>query len=297
MNVLASRLPATTPVVVLHHLGGDDEQVVETTADGLRSFDEADHLTSVWIEDLRTAGVAVEDLVVLTRTLRERCVWDQEQTHTSLLRHLLEESYEVIDAIEAFVADGSRDAAHVVEELGDLLFQVLFHSELGDEEGLFTLTEVADSVHAKLVARHPHVFADATIADSDDAARQWERLKLDEKRRGSVTEGVPLQLPALTLYTKLRRKASSVGVDSPSPEASRERAASALESIDVPASPAADTGVDADVDGAWSELVTAVVDLARHCGVDLESVLRRRSLALRAEILAHEAGNPSNSDD
>jgi tetrapyrrole methylase family protein/MazG family protein len=290
LAVIADRLGADTEVTVLHHLGGDDEVVMTLRADELARFNRADHLTSLWVERLDTAGTEVERLVALTRTLRERCVWDREQTHASLMRHLLEEAYEALDALDRFVRSDRHDPSEVVEELGDVLFQIAFHCELGVEEGLFDLRDVASRVHDKLVSRHPHVFSDALVRDADEAAARWEELKRDEKGRASVTDGVPLDLPALTLYAKMRRKAISIGLTVRDGEALREHAARALTSIEVPATAVGDASADL-VEGSWSELVASMCDLARHCGVDLEATLRRRALSVRDEIVRAEAGN------
>ena len=197
-----------------------------------RSF-EPDHLTSLWIPELaapvagragsaRRAGPHPAGAVPV----------GPEQTHGSLSRHLLEESYEVLEAIDGLVAvdaDASaspeqmeRAVAHLEEELGDLLFQVYFHATLAAEEGRFTLADVARGVHDKLVARHPHVFGD-TVADSpDQVATNWEASRRLEKGRASVTEGIPAALPALALAAKLQRKALTVGIDLPGAAAEAE---------------------------------------------------------------------------
>ena len=125
-----------------------------------------------------------------------RCPWDRSQSHGSLARHLLEETYEALDAIEAVAAtepDVAPEAMdHLAEELGDLLFQVCFHAVLAAEEGRFTLADVARGVHDKLVARHPHVFGDVVADTPEDVAAAWEARKLHEKGRSSVTEGIPV---------------------------------------------------------------------------------------------------------
>ena len=170
-------------------------------------------------------AVELARLDELVHTLRERCPWDREQTHGSLSRHLLEESYEVLEAIDGLVAvegDASASAdqveravAHLEEELGDLLYQVYFHATLAAEEGRFSLADVARGVHDKLVARHPHVFGDTVANSPDQVATNWEASKLAEKGRASVTEGIPAALPALALAAKLQRKALTVGIDLP----------------------------------------------------------------------------------
>jgi tetrapyrrole methylase family protein/MazG family protein len=276
--------------VVLHHLGLDDEVVTTLRASELASFHEADHLTSLWVEGFRDAGEAMGDLIDFMKRLRAECPWDQEQTHASLTRHLLEEAYETIDALETFVrveAEGVDDEAaidHVEEELGDLLFQIVFHAELGDEEGNFNFATIADTVRDKLIGRHPHVFGDVTVTGSDDVATRWEALKQKEKGRASVTDGIAWQLPALTLYTKLLRKAVLVDVATTSGEASRENALRALNALHLDDDSVRDAQSSSNVEDAWGDAISALVAAAQFAGVDLEGVLRERAAKLRDAI-------------
>jgi tetrapyrrole methylase family protein/MazG family protein len=296
LALVAERLPAEARVHVLHHLGLDDATVVELAAGRLATFEDADHLTSLWVEPFRDAGVATADLVDLMSRLRAACPWDREQTHASLTRHLLEEAYEALDALETMVrreGEGRLDASsveHVREELGDVLFQIVFHAELADEEGRFDFADVADTVRLKLIGRHPHVFGDVEVADSDDVAARWENLKRDEKGRASVTDGVAWQLPALTLYTKLLRKAVLVDVPVDSGEDARRRALEALAGVALGTDAASDADSTSDAAPAWGDALSAIVVAARHAGVDLEGVLRERALALRDAIRAAEVG-------
>jgi MazG family protein len=148
------------------------------------------------------------------RTLRAECPWDREQTHASLTRHLLEETYEVLDALDHVDEAAGTGFEHLEEELGDLLFQVVFHSVLAAEEGQFTLADVARGIHDKLYERHPHVFdPDHGPVDSTSLAADWERRKVEEKGRASVMEGIPAALPALAYAAKVQKKAASQGVD------------------------------------------------------------------------------------
>ncbi|HET9088934.1 MAG TPA: MazG nucleotide pyrophosphohydrolase domain-containing protein [Acidimicrobiales bacterium] len=267
LALVASRLPATSVVTVLHHLGLDDEEVRDLPAGRLATFD-ADHLTSLWVEAPRGAGAAIDDLVDFARTLRRECPWDAEQNHASLTRHLLEESYEALDAIEAMVhaGDGDLDAvAHVEEELGDLLDQIVFHAELGDEEGLFSLATIADGVRDKLTGRHPHVFGDVIAASAEDVVANWETLKRAEKSRESALDGVLWQLPALRLYSELADVAARLGVETPASD-----------------------------DGLAGALVDIVERARRDC-VDLEGVLRQRALALAAAIRTIEGDTPRDA--
>ncbi len=267
--------------VILHHLGLDDEVVREVPWSDLDRSVEPDHLTAVWVAHL-AAPVAMElvRLDELVHVLRAQCPWDRRQTHGSLSRHLLEETYETLDAIEVVAATEPEVAPeavdHLAEELGDLLFQVYFHAALAAEEGRFTLADVARGVHDKLVARHPHVFGDV-VADTPEAvAANWEVLKQREKGRASVTEGIPSTLPALALVTKLQRKAEAVGLELPAEAELRRQIIEGIGRLEDDAG----TGV--------GELFFALADLARRRGVDPESAVRARATKLRSLIEARE---------
>jgi tetrapyrrole methylase family protein / MazG family protein len=294
--------------VLLHHLGLPDERVVAVPwADIDRTLD-PDHLTALWVPRL-APPVAAElvRLEELVRTLRAQCPWDQRQTHGSLARHLLEEAYEALEAIEAVAAaepdPAPQELAHLEEELGDLLFQVYFHALLAAEEGHFTLADVARTLHDKLVRRHPHVFGDAVAETPEDVAARWEVLKKAEKGRASVTDGIPLALPALALAAKLQRKAESLGIDTGSLEDRRRQIAAVLDSF-----PSLDPGIagsvaaaaessgetleaPADTIRAVGEILFAVADAARRLGVDPETALRGYAGGFRRRIEAAE-GTP-----
>jgi len=295
-EILASvsdRLPPTGYVTVLHHLGLEDEVITSLRANELASFLSADHLTSLWVEEFRDAGVAMADLVDLVRRLRAECPWDQEQTHASLTKHLLEEAYETVDALEAFVAMEARgeddDAliAHVEEELGDLLVQVVLHAELGDEEGNFNFASIADALRDKLIHRHPHVFGDLTASTADEVAARWEVLKRQEKGRESVVDGVVWQMPALTLYAKLLRKAAMVDVALSSEESSLAVALEALRTLSR--NSALDATIANDESArAWGDAVSSLAAAASLAGVDLEGALRARARELHEAIVQAE---------
>jgi len=248
-------------------------------------------------------------------TLRQQCPWDRAQTHASLMPHLVEECYEVLDALEGLTsgtsadAEGAHDeqrddaeaAAHLEEELGDLLFQIVFHARLADEEGRFDLADVARGVHDKLVRRHPHVFGDVDVHGAEQVVINWEAIKKEEKGRHSVTEGIPSGLPALMLATKLARKAKAVGLDPSAPI--DEAAPAALAALTArawanEAGPDAPLASDADETArAVGELLFFVATLAQRLGIDAEQALRRRAVLLRDDIRAaegvpdHQVGN------
>jgi tetrapyrrole methylase family protein/MazG family protein len=283
--------------VVLHHLGLADERVVDVPWAELDRVLEPDHLTALYVDRLAPPVaaelVALEELV---RTLRERCPWDRSQTHGSLGRHLLEEAYETLDAIEAVAAAGddagAEEVAHLEEELGDLLFQIYFHALLGAEQGRFTLADVARTVHDKLVRRHPHVFGDASADTPEEVAARWETLKKKEKGRASVTDGIPAALPALALAATLLRKAESVGLrtGTPADRAAELRAmVDALVPPDGPGVSGETLDATPETAAAVGEMLFVLADIARHLGVDPETALRAAAGNFRRHLQAAES--------
>jgi tetrapyrrole methylase family protein/MazG family protein len=221
---LLEALDPDTPVTVLARLGLADEAVSRVALCDLDRVVVPDHLTSLFVD---TGGVAIAGefaaLVELTERLRGPggCPWDAEQTHHSLARHLLEEAYEVAEAIDALppgapggaepVPAGAYDGLE--DELGDLLFQVVIHSVLAQEAGAFTIADVARGIHTKLVRRHPHVFGSVEVEGSADVVRNWEQIKRAEHGSDSLVSGITMSLPGLLLVPKLFRKADSIGLD------------------------------------------------------------------------------------
>jgi tetrapyrrole methylase family protein/MazG family protein len=166
------------PVVVLQRLGEPDESITSVARADLDRDVEPDHLTTLWIVDAAPPIASeVARFDELVRVLREKCPWDREQTHASLTRHLLEETYEVLEAIDHLDAETGEGYDHLEEELGDLLFQICFHATLAAENGAFTLADVARGIHDKLVLRHPHVFADVEATDASTVVQNWEQIK------------------------------------------------------------------------------------------------------------------------
>jgi XTP/dITP diphosphohydrolase len=163
-------------------------------------------------------GSRLLELVEVMDRLRAECPWDQEQTHRSLATYLLEETYETLEAIDVWEETG--EDAHLCEELGDLLLQVVFHARVAAERREhgrgFDIDDVAGGICDKLVYRHPHVFAGVEVADADEVDRNWERLKADEKQRSHLLEGIPAALPALAFADKALGRLTKAGV-APSP--------------------------------------------------------------------------------
>jgi tetrapyrrole methylase family protein / MazG family protein len=274
---------ADGPVVtVLQRLGLPDEAVFDVAWSELDRAFEPDHLTSLFIPALASpVGAELVRFAELVRTLRAECPWDREQTHRSLTRHLLEETYETLEAIE------SGDPDHLCEELGDVLFQVFFHATLGAESGAFDLADVARGIHDKLVRRHPHVFGGAMTADTaGQVMKNWEQIKKEEKGRASLMDGIPGDLPSLLHAHKVQRKAASVGFDWPDVEPVYGKVVEELD--EVRADPS---------DDEVGDLLFSVVNLARHLGIDPEAALRGATAKFRdrfrsVEALAAERGIP-----
>ena len=221
-------------VVVLQGLGTSEERVFELAWPELDRAVSPDHLTSLYLPEL-AAPVAAElaASVELMARLRRDCPWDRAQTHQSLRRYLLEEAYEVLEAIDRLPVPEGDDAGPgggdgggspavddlaaddgyelLEEELGDLWFQILFHAQLASEAGRFTVADVARTLHDKLVGRHPHVFGDIDVADAGEVVANWERIKQEEKQRESALDGIPAALPALSLADKMLQRAERAG--------------------------------------------------------------------------------------
>lgn len=278
-------------VTVLQRLGLPDEQITEVAWADLDRTVEADHLTSLWIPTLDTP-VAEEfaRFEELVRVLREECPWDRKQTHASLRQHLLEETHETLEAIDARAGldDDEYDPdldEHLSEELGDLLFQIFFHARLGAERGAFTVADVARGVHDKLVARHPHVFADVDAADSDTVLRNWEAIKREEKGRESAMDGIPAALPALLLALKVQKRAASTGFDW----------AGGLEVAYLDVEEELAEVRDDPSEHEVGDLLFAAVQVARRLDLDPESALRGAAVRFQSrfrsvESLAAEQG-------
>ncbi|NBV73554.1 MAG: nucleoside triphosphate pyrophosphohydrolase [Actinobacteria bacterium] len=279
------------PVTLLMSLGTEAERLVETTWSEMDRVEGIDHLTSLWVPHLGVPVAAgYQRFHLLARTLREQCPWDIEQTHRSLVPYLIEEAYEVVDAIEGLDPDDPASDVELIGELGDLLYQIEFHATIAEQEGRFTIADVTSAVHDKLVRRHPHVFGDTVVTDADSVTANWERLKRAERSpEASVFDGVPGSLPALSLADTVQRKAAKVGFDWPEVDGALAKVGE--EAAEVVAA----RGDDEAVRDEMGDLLFAVVNVARHLGVDPESALRAAVAKFRrrfdvVDTLARERG-------
>ena len=210
-------------------------------------------------DDIRRIG----ELVDVVRRLRspQGCPWDREQTHASLRATMLEEAYEVLEAID------EQSMPKLREELGDVLLQVLMQSVIADEAGEFTVGDVADAVREKLVRRHPHVFGSTVVSGADEVVRNWEALKAEEYGRESALDGVQRSLPALQWAWSLQRRAANVGFDWPDVEGALEKVHEELEELrQAPTVEAREA--------EFGDLLFTLVNVARKLGMNPEDALR-----------------------
>jgi MazG family protein len=213
-----------------------------------------------------------DDLVQIMSRLRRSCPWDREQTHESLVRYLIEEAYEVVDAIEG------SDESELCEELGDLLFQVVFHAQLATERGAFSVADVVDSLSNKMVRRHPHVFGDVAASSVAEVWQNWDQLKSLEASsaaRTSKLDGIPSQMPALQRGQKMQEKAARVGFDW---RDVREVTAKLAEELQEFAEAKVQAGKllheDPHVREELGDVLFTVVNLARKLSIDAEGAMR-----------------------
>lgn len=221
-------------------------------------------------------GYSMIRLVDLMRQLRQPggCPWDREQSFESLRKYILEEAYELVDAIS------QGDIKDIIEEAGDLILQPVFISAIADEQGLFDIDDVIDTINAKLVRRHPHVFGDKIASTSATVLKNWEKIKLQEKERSkaedqSVLAGVPKNLPALTKAFRIQEKAANVGFDWNKTDYSSvfSKVREEVRELEEEVSEGSVSGKEEEI----GDLFFAVVNLARHLDIDPEVALHNAS--------------------
>lgn len=260
------------PVTVVRNLGLPDEEITTIMLFELDRLPVIDHLTSVYVPPRQAKGkpFSLEPVVDVMARLRSPggCVWDIEQTHLSLRRYIVEEVYEVLEAIE--LADGAK----LCEELGDLLLQIVFHARVAEESGVFTMQDVVDTVTEKMVRRHPHVFGEISVRDAAEVVVNWEQIKKREKagERTAVLDGVPIGLPSLMTAYKLQAKAAKVGFDWADIEPVWGKVTEELSELKEAAAlpePERSQRVEEEL----GDVLFAIVNLARFMGIEPETAL------------------------
>lgn len=204
-----------------------------------------------------------QDLVDIMYRLRRECPWDKEQTHDSIKASTLEEAYETVQAID------EKDYDELKKELGDLLFHVLFHSAIAEENGTFTLEDVVDSIAEKLIRRHPHVFGDVKVSGTEEIKANWEAIKLSEGRK-SVMDGLPVTLPELLRAYRIQEKAAKVGFDWNNVDDVYKKVVEETEELQVEVA----AGNKEAIEQEFGDLLFALINYARFIGVNPENALR-----------------------
>jgi MazG family protein len=247
----------------------------------------------------KTDPTALTELLDIMARLRDRdcgCPWDVEQTFATIAPYTIEEAYEVADAIER------NDLRDLQDELGDLLFQVVFHARMAEEVGAFAFGDVARAICDKMLRRHPHVFGAASVAGSAEQTKRWEELKREERGSAApdagVLDDVPVGLPALTRAVKLGKRAAGVGFDWPDVAGVRTKVDEELAELDA----AAASGNRDHVQAEMGDLLFSVANWCRHLRLDPETCLRfanarftRRFRAVEAAVAA--SGRPWSAHD
>lgn len=237
-------------------------------------------------------GQSLPRLVELMQRLLapDGCPWDREQTLETLRTYVIEEAHEVVDAID------SGDRNKLCEELGDLLLQIVFQAELGRAEGAFGPDDVVNAIVEKIVSRHPHVFGNVEVGSAREVLANWEQLKAKEKGNKGLLDGVPRAMPALARAQRTGDKVHAVGFDWPNAQGSRDKVSEELRELDA----AIAIGNKPSIEEELGDTLFALVNLARHVGVDAEAALRattdkfaRRFGHVEARVKARYGGWPA----
>jgi tetrapyrrole methylase family protein/MazG family protein len=273
---LLNLYPPEHEMSLLRHLATAEATVERLPLHELDHLLDIDHLSTLFVPPLpKASSVSTFHDIVARLRAPGGCPWDREQTHQSLRPHLLEETYEVLQAIDDGDDEGLR------EELGDLLLQIILHTQIAVEEGAFTLADVLETIIEKIIRRHPHVFADVEVADADEVLRNWQAIKREEKveKEESPLWGMPLSLPALTLARRAQERAKREGLLSSNKADLLSHARDELDrlgEIKDPDELADDLG----------RLLFTLADLGRQSGIDPESALRVATMRFGEEIAA-----------
>lgn len=265
-------LPDDYPVTIVTAAGSSEEKIIEVPLYELDRITEINNLTSVYVPPVKEEKALYKQFSHFRQTIAilrgpNGCPWDQKQTHESLKKYLIEEAYELIDAID----DGDIDG--IMEELGDVLLQVMLHAQIGEDEGYFGIEDVIEGINEKMIRRHPHVFAEITVEDADEVISNWEQIKKAEKgerAEQSILDAVAKGLPNLTKAYQYQKKAARVGFDwedvAPMWEKVSEEIHELKEEI-------AKNGSADKIEAEFGDILFALVNIARFYKIDPEEAV------------------------
>ncbi|WP_226585909.1 nucleoside triphosphate pyrophosphohydrolase [Halobacillus litoralis] len=281
---LLEDLPPEHPVTIVTAAGSENERVQKTTLEELDRNVQVDNLTSVYVAPVEPADLNHQffRLREVIRILRspEGCPWDRKQTHESLRKYMIEEAYEFIDAVNRM------DDENMIEELGDVLLQVMLHSQIGEDEGYFTIDDVIVTVTEKMIRRHPHVFGEIEAADAEEVLSNWDAIKQQEKGEApaSILDSVPESFPALLQAEELQKKAAKVGFDWDSVEPVIEKVEEEWQEFQE----ARESGSQEEMEKEFGDWLFAIANLARHYKLNSENALQRTNRKFRTRLLSME---------
>lgn len=273
---LMERLPDDYEVVIVTAAGSSAQQIKQVPLYELDHVAELSNLTSVYVPPVQAEELLYQEFQSLREviaTLRgpNGCPWDKEQTHESLKKYLVEETYEVLDAID------SKDDDLLIEELGDVLLQVMLHAQIGEDDGYFSIKDVIRSITEKMIRRHPHVFAEGSAETADEVVTNWEAIKRTEKEgqvEVSVLDGIPLELPSLYRALELQKKAAKVGFDWKEVESMWVKVEEELKEFQNETMSANRENQEKE----FGDIIFALVNVARFYKIDPEEGLRATNL-------------------
>jgi tetrapyrrole methylase family protein/MazG family protein len=278
---LMNQYPEEHPVRLLHGAGTREKVAEDMPLHAIDRSDRIAHLTTLYVPPLAGAFEEFQETIAHLRA-PEGCPWDREQTHHSIRGNLLEETYEVLEALDR------EEPREMAEELGDLLLQILLHAQMATEAGEFRMADVVAGIDEKIHRRHPHVFGAVKVGGVVEVLRNWEEIKAEErgeKEKGGkgIFDGVPLALPALEQAVSLQKRAARVGFDWPAIDGVKAKLAEELGELES-------AGDEAEREHELGDVLFAAVNLARWLKVDPESALRESNARFRERFGRVEAG-------
>jgi tetrapyrrole methylase family protein/MazG family protein len=271
---LMEQLPDDYPVYIVTAAGSKEERVTKVPLYELDRVATLNNLTSVYVPPVRDEKLLYHRFETLRRviaTLRgpNGCPWDRKQTHASLKRYLLEETYELFEAID------DRDDDHMIEELGDVLLQVMLHAQIGEDEGMFSIDDVIRGITEKMIRRHPHVFGDVTVENAEQVVENWQRIKEKEKETKeepvSLLADVPKSLPSTLKAYELQKKAAKVGFDWDDVEPMWEKVAEEIAEFQQEAAKLHDRS---QLISEFGDILFALINVARYYDINPEEALQ-----------------------
>jgi tetrapyrrole methylase family protein / MazG family protein len=269
---LMEQLPDDYKVIIVTAAGSSAQQLKEVPLYELDRETSVNNLTSVYVPPVKTEELLHHKFTSLRHIIAELrgpngCPWDKEQTHHSLKRYLIEECYELIEAIE------EEDIDHMIEELGDVLLQVVLHAQIGEDEGMFSIDDVIKDISDKMVRRHPHVFGETVVKDTGEVLSNWDDIKRKEKNsstKDSILDSVATALPALSKAYHLQKKAAKVGFDWSTIEEIWEKVKEELREFEEEIGPHSDNRL---LMKEFGDLLFALVNVGRHYNIEPEEAL------------------------